>query len=89
MDWAVAVGLPPETGHLTVGEEGVPRQVRGPKSEERMDRRRTEERKTWLYNLPLGGQRARITAIRRLRDAEFPLTEEQELDLEYLRELLQ
>ena len=42
-----------------------------------------------MYNLPLGGQRARITAIRRLRDAEFPLTEEQELDLEYLRELLQ
>ena len=54
-----------------------------------MTRKEIENRKTWLYNLPLGGQRARIGAVRRLRDAEFPLTEEQEVDLEYLRELLQ
>ena len=56
---------------------------------EKMTRREIEERKTWLYNLPLGGQRARIMAIRRLRDADFPLSEEQNVDLEYLRELLQ
>ncbi|MEL6343312.1 MAG: 3'-5' exonuclease [Myxococcota bacterium] len=30
VDWAVAVGLPPETGHLEVGEEGVARFMFGP-----------------------------------------------------------
>ena len=63
------------------GEERAP--------EPKTSRREKEERKTWLYNLPLGGQRARIAAIRRLRDADFPLTEEQHVDLEYLRDLLQ
>ena len=56
---------------------------------EKMSRREIAERKTWLFRLSLGGQRARIAAIRRLRDADFPLTEQQGIDLEYLRDLLQ
>jgi DNA polymerase-3 subunit epsilon len=30
VDWAVAVGLPPDTGHLEVGEEGIARFMSGP-----------------------------------------------------------
>ena len=60
-----------------------------PMPQGRMTSREVSERKTWLFNLPLIGQRARIDAVRRLRDQGFELTEEQDIDLRYLRDLLQ
>ena len=39
VDWAVAVGLPPETGHLEVGAEGVPRFMTGPHAGETVEQR--------------------------------------------------
>ena len=51
--------------------------------------REVEERKTWCFNLDLGAQRARLEAIRRVRDIGHELSEEQTLDYDYLKDLLQ
>lgn len=39
VDWAVAVGLPPDTGHLEVGQEGVARFLTGPYTGETVESR--------------------------------------------------
>ena len=53
-----------------------------------MTRREIEERKSWCFNLSIMGQRARVEAIKRLRDNGFALSEAQQIDYDYLREIL-
>ena len=72
-----------------VTDESGRRLAVAPSDERRMSPREIDERRTWCFNLPLMGQRARIEAIRRVRDAGYELTEEQQVDIVYLRELLQ
>ena len=47
-----------------------------------------DERKTWCFNLSVIGQRARLEALKRLRDLGFELREEQQIDYDYLKEAL-
>ena len=56
---------------------------------EPLTRREVENRKTWCFNLDLGAQRARLEAVKRLRGIWRELTEEQLIDYNYLKDLLQ
>ena len=55
----------------------------------RLTPKEVEDRKTWCFNLELGAQRARLEAVKRLKGIGYELSEEQTIDYNYLRELLQ
>ena len=72
------------TGQVVPTEVGKGRQARAAS----MTQEEIDERKTWCFNLSVIGQRARLEALKRLRDLGFELREEQQIDYDYLKEAL-
>ena len=64
------------------------RQAPPPPRRTLLTRKEVEERKRWLFELPLMAQRARFDAVKKLDDLRYQLTEEQKVDLEYLKDIL-